>query len=62
VQDDYYARNVDDLRRTVVIDDLGLLATDFAITTAQKEALLATGRSATEAYLASYAAAAAPVA
>jgi NTE family protein len=62
VQDDYYARNVDDLRRTVVIDDLGLLATDFAITTAQKEALLATGRSATEAYLASYAAAASPVA
>ncbi len=62
VQDDYYRRSVDDLRRTVVIDDLGLLATDFAITTAQKEALLADGASATKAYLASYAAPASPVA
>jgi NTE family protein len=60
VQDDYYKRSVDDLRRTVVIDDLGLLATDFAITTAQKEALLANGASATQAFLAAYTAPAPP--
>lgn len=54
VQADYYRRSPDDLRRTVVIDDLGLKATDFAITTAQKEELIANGAAATRAHLAAF--------
>ena len=56
VQADFYRRSQDDLRRTVVIDDLGLKATDFAITTAQKEQLIENGAAATRAYLAAFAA------
>ena len=55
VQADFYRRNQDDLRRTVVIDDLGLKATDFGITTAQKELLIANGAAATRAYLSAFA-------
>lgn len=51
VQTDFYRRSSADLHRTVVIDDLGIQATDFGITRAQKEALLANGRKATTAYL-----------
>lgn len=54
VQSDFYRRNQDDLRRTVVIDDLGLRATDFAITAALKEQLIENGAAATRAYLAAF--------
>jgi len=56
VQSDFFRRDENDVRRTVVIDDLGLKATDFAITTAQKHQLIDNGAAATRAYLAAYAA------
>ena len=52
VQSDYYERTAADVARTIPIDDLGLLATDFTITRAQKLALIAQGSSATRAFLA----------
>lgn len=51
-QGGFYARNPDDVRRTVVIDDLGLRATDFAITPDQKKALIDNGATATSRFLA----------
>lgn len=54
VQDDFFERSLADRERTVRIDDLGLRATDFSLTTAQKEALIGNGATATRAYLAAY--------
>lgn len=51
VQSDYFERSPADVARSVFIDDLGLSATDFAITEAQKEALITNGVAATTAYL-----------
>ena len=51
-QSGFYTRSPDDIRRSVVIDDLGLTATDFALTTAQKQALIDNGTAATTAFLA----------
>lgn len=51
-QGGFYARSPEDIRRSVVIDDLGLRATDFDLTTAQKKALIDNGAQATEAFLA----------
>lgn len=51
VQSDYFERSPADVARSVFIDDLGLSATDFAITEAQKDALIANGVAATTAYL-----------
>jgi NTE family protein len=45
--------SADAVARTVFIDALGLSSTDFAITDAQKESLIANGRAATTAFLAS---------
>ena len=42
----------EDVQRTVFIDDLGLSATDLAITMAQKKQLIENGYQATEKYLA----------
>lgn len=55
VQDDFFERSRADRDRTVRIDDLGLRATDFSLTTAQKKALIDNGAKATRAYLAAYA-------
>lgn len=52
VQADFYRRSPADVARTVVIDDLGILSTDFAITQAQKLALIDNGARATRAFLA----------
>lgn len=52
VQSDFFARSHADRQRTVTIDDLGLRATDFSITTAQKQTLIANGVAATRSYLA----------
>jgi NTE family protein len=52
VQSDFYERSAADVARTIPIDDLGLTATDFAITHEQKLALIASGTSATRAFLA----------
>ena len=57
VQTDFYQRSEADRHRTVVIDDLGIRATDFAISREQKQALLDNGIRATEAYLTAYSAA-----
>lgn len=51
VQADYFERNPSDVARSVFIDDLGLSATDFHITDAQKRALIANGAAATTAFL-----------
>jgi NTE family protein len=52
VQADFFRMVDEDVRRTVFIDDLGLPATDFAITMAQKEQLIRNGYQATGKYLA----------
>ena len=46
---DFY-RDPNDVARTVVIDDLGVKATDFNLTNETKDKLIASGRKATEAY------------
>lgn len=51
-QGGFYNRDPEDVRRSVVIDDLGLRATDFGLTTAQKHALIDNGAKATRAFLA----------
>jgi len=51
VQDDYYRRSADDVDRTVVIDDLGIPATDFSISAAVKAQLVERGAAATSAFL-----------
>ena len=51
-QGGFYTRNPEDVRRSVVIDDLGLRATDFGLTEAQKLALIDNGTKATRAFLA----------
>lgn len=51
VQADFYGRSKADVERSIPIDDLGLLATDFAITRAQKLDLIASGAAATRTYL-----------
>ena len=51
-QGGFYTRNPEDVRRSVVIDDLGLRATDFGLTDAQKHALIDNGTKATRAFLA----------
>lgn len=51
VQTDFYRRSAADVERTVVIDDLGITATEFGLSTAQKDELLAHGTSATDAFL-----------
>lgn len=45
-------RDPEEIRRSVIIDDLGVRATDFDIDEATKQKLVASGKSATEAYLA----------
>jgi NTE family protein len=55
VQSDVYRRTPQDIARTVAIDDLGILATDFAITRAQKLALIDNGAAATRSFLAQHA-------
>lgn len=50
-QGGFYARSPEDVRRSVVIDDLGLRATDFDITKDQKCALIDKGKEATRSYL-----------
>ena len=52
VQADFFRMVDEDVQRTVFIDDLGLSATDFAITMAQKKQLIENGYQATEKYLA----------
>ena len=51
VQTDYYRRSAADRERTVVIDDLGIRATDFALSDEQKQALLERGRTTTRTFL-----------
>ncbi|HEX9995232.1 MAG TPA: patatin-like phospholipase family protein [Acidimicrobiales bacterium] len=51
VQTDFYRRSGADVERTVVVDDLGIKATEFAITDDQKHELIARGRAATDAFL-----------
>ena len=51
-QGGFYTRSPDDLRRSVIIDDLGLRATDFGLTEAQKLTLIDNGTKATRAFLA----------
>lgn len=51
-QGGFYTRNPEDVRRSVVIDDLGLRATDFGLTNAQKQALIDNGAKATSTFLA----------
>ncbi|MGH2690759.1 MAG: patatin-like phospholipase family protein [Actinomycetota bacterium] len=51
VQADFFRMVDEDIRRTVFIDDLGLSATDFAITPAQKKQLIENGYQATAKYL-----------
>jgi NTE family protein len=51
-QGGFYTRNPEDVRRSVVIDDLGLRATDFGLSNAQKQALIDNGAKATSAFLA----------
>jgi NTE family protein len=46
-----YKRDPEQVQRTVVIDNLGISATDFDITDAQKKALVAKGVEATKAYI-----------
>lgn len=60
VQLDNFQRSRTDLDRTVVIDDLGLLATDFDITPEQKLELIAQGAGATRTFLEAHAPAPAP--
>jgi NTE family protein len=52
-QGGFYSRSPEDVRRSVVIDDLGLRATDFGLTNAQKQALIDNGAKATSVFLAS---------
>jgi NTE family protein len=51
VQGDYFTRSQADRQRSVMINDLGIRATDFGIMLEQKNALIAEGRKATQAYL-----------
>lgn len=51
VQGDYYRRSTADVGRTVVIDDLGIKATDFSISAATKAELITLGAKATSAFL-----------
>lgn len=51
VQADFYNRSPADQQRSVLIDDLGLRATDFALTTDQKRTLIANGVAATRSFL-----------
>lgn len=51
-QGGFYARSPEDVRRSVVIDDLGLRATDFGLTNAQKQGLIDNGAKATSAFFA----------
>ncbi len=51
-QGGFYTRSPEDVRRSVVIDDLGLRATDFGLTNAQKQTLIDKGAQATSAFLA----------
>lgn len=55
VQAGYFRRNPADLRRTVVIDNLGVRATDFGLSDDQRQALIRQGHEATNGYLAAYA-------
>lgn len=48
----FYSRSAADVRRSVVIDDLGFRATDFGVTTGQKHALIDNGANATRTFLA----------
>jgi NTE family protein len=50
-QGGFYARSLGDVHRSVVIDDLGLTATDFGLTNAQKEGLIENGAKATREFL-----------
>jgi NTE family protein len=50
-QDEYIITNPEIMKRTIVIDDLGISATDFGITDAQKEALFQSGVNSAQAYL-----------
>jgi NTE family protein len=52
VQVDFLQRSAADCERSVVIDDLGILATDFDITDEQKLKLIANGADATQKFLA----------
>jgi NTE family protein len=54
VQTFLFEQTPDDVARSVFIDDLGIRATDFGITDAQKEALIASGLKATTEYLAAH--------
>ena len=60
VQVDFFQRSGADVDRTVVIDDLGLLATDFDITPEEKLQLIAQGAGATQTCLEARAPAPAP--
>ena len=51
-QGGFYTRTLPDVHRSVVIDDLGLTATDFSLSTAQKRALIDNGANATRDFLA----------
>jgi NTE family protein len=51
MQVDFFQRSRADLERTVIIDDLGILATDFDITREQKLELIARGAAATRTFL-----------
>lgn len=55
VQAGYFRRNPSDRRRTVVIDNLGVRATDFRLSDDQRRALITQGHQATIGYLAAYA-------
>jgi NTE family protein len=50
-QDEYVINNPEIMKRTIVIDDLGISATDFSITGEQKEALYNSGVKAATEYL-----------
>lgn len=51
MQVDFFQRSRADLERTVIIDDLGILATDFDITREQKLELIVKGAAATRKFL-----------
>jgi len=53
-QVDYFERSDGDVERSVFIDDFGIRATDFGLSTELKEKLIESGASATTAYLDAY--------
>lgn len=50
-QDIFFIHDADDVKRSIVVDDLGVKATDFDITEDTKNKLVESGRACTEAFL-----------